>query len=198
MIVPSFRAKTHQLGSFEYHDLVDGTWAVLVFLGDSYDPVATTELGHLCKLREEFEKRNVRLMCVLPTLEQGWLNEVEELEDCLINMPLIVDTDRKISDAMRIRRGNTAYFVIDIDKRVRLSLSANARTGRNFYELLRSIDALQLAFFHQVATPANWSSGQDLLIPSHISDRSAQALYPNAAEQHPLLRYRTTKPFSHL
>lgn len=193
MFVPRFRARTTDLGSFDYHDLIDGMWAVLVFLNEPFDPVATTELGHLCKLREEFERRNARLMCVLPSDVENWLEQVEELEQCRVNVPVIVDDDdATIAKAMKVRRDTTAYFVVDIDKRVTLAVRSNKRTGRNFYELIRSLDAIQLAFFHQVSTPTNWSCGQDLLVPSHHTDRSAQALFPNGISHHPILKYRTT------
>lgn len=195
--VPNFVAQS-TVGRFVYHDMIDGMWSVLISVAGVYDAVATTELGYISKLHDEFAARNTRLMVIVPqapseTVRQ-WITEVEHVENCRVNVPVIVDADcevAKLLGLVHITTGRTANLVLvaDIDRRIRLSLVSNTYTGRNMYEMLRAIDTIQLSFFHQVATPANWSYGDDVLVHRNLSSVSARAIFPKGVvESRPWFR----------
>lgn len=150
------------VGSFRLHDMVDGVWSLIVPL-QPFNPVSTTELGMLFKLKHEFDTRNVQVFGAVETSVEKWYDKVQELEGGTI--PVIVGTF-------------PCMLIGDIDKRIRATLQYPASTGRNFYEVLRVVDALQLAFFHQVSTPANWVYGEEVLVPARLSAVNANAIFP--------------------
>ncbi|OYX30453.1 MAG: peroxidase [Caulobacterales bacterium 32-69-10] len=167
-----------------------------------YTPVCTTELGAVAKLKPEFDKRGVKVigLSVDPAdSHAGWAKDIEETQGQALNFPLIADADRSVAnlygmihpkalDSMTVR----SVFVIDPDKKLRLTLTYPAATGRNFDELIRTIDALQLTDKHKVATPANWKHGDDVIIVPSVSNEEAKGLFPNGWTEHkPYLR--TTK-----
>ncbi|KAH8057968.1 peroxiredoxin [Aureococcus anophagefferens] len=170
--IPDFSADS-SVGKFTYHDMVDGVWSVLVTFPGDREAVATTEMGQLSKLRDEFEARNVRVMgvsCNTKYRHREWIAAVEDIEGCKVAFPLISDADAEIS--------------------AKLGLYPTT-TGRNFYEVLRAVDTVQLSLFHQVATPANWNQGEDVFIGPQLSRVAAQSAFPKGmVEQRPW--YRTT------
>lgn len=195
--VPNFVAQS-TVGRFVYHDMIDGMWSILISVAGVYHAVATTELGYISKLHDEFVARNTRLMVVVPhapdeTVRQ-WIAQVEHIENCRVNVPVIIDSDGEVAKLLGLvhpTSGNTANLVLlaDIDRRIRLSLVSNTYTGRNMYEMLRAIDTIQLSFFHQVATPANWSYGDDVLVHPNLSSVSARAIFPKGVvESRPWFR----------
>lgn len=207
--VPDFSADS-SVGKFTYHDMVDGVWSVLVTFPGEREAVATTEMGQLSKLCDEFEARNVRVMavsCNTKYRHREWIAAVEEIEDCKVKFPLISDADAEISEKLGLVRHNwkkrkfasakaalipaTLVIICDIDKRVRLTMQYPNTTGRNWYEVLRAVDTIQLSLFHQVATPANWNQGEDVYIDAKLSRVAAQSAFPKGmVEQRPW--YRTT------
>ena len=190
--VPDFRADS-TVGTFGYHDMVDGVWSVLVTFPAQFDAVATTEIGQLSKLREEFDARNARvvgLSCTTKQSQRSWIEEIEEIEDCRVNFPLVADADATIARRLGlVRHGATGpandalipatlVLIADIDRRIRLSMHYPATSGRNFYEVLRALDTLQLTLFHQVATPAHWIYGEDVIVQPKLSNVAARAIFP--------------------
>ncbi|KAJ8601468.1 hypothetical protein CTAYLR_005688 [Chrysophaeum taylorii] len=176
---------TSSVGRFRLHDIIDGAWGVIVSVGGAFDAVATTELGALAKLNEEFRARNARILVFLDASDEAlgkWVPQVEELEDCRIAVPLV------LSDHF----DGPVVWLVDIDRRIRFSLRQPSSTGRNFYEVLRTLDTLQLAMFHRVATPANWVYGEDVLVPSHLSARAARTIFPEGLVVEARPWYRTT------
>lgn len=198
------------VGKFTYHDMIDGVWSVLVTFPPDREAVATTEMGQLSKLIDEFEARNVRVMglsCNTKHKHREWISAVEEIEDCKVNFPLISDADAEIAAKLGLVKQDwkkrnfpsaraalipaTSVIICDIDRRVRVTMSYPKTTGRNFYEILRCVDTLQLSLFHQVATPANWNQGEDVFVGPKLSRVAAQSAFPKGmVEQRPW--YRTT------
>lgn len=181
------------MGMFNpFHDVIDGHWSVLVTFPKDFDPVGTTELGHMAKLREEFEARNVKLFalsCDTKMSHRRWIDETQELQECSIGFPMIVDDTGEISrllglvrpkavSAIRALVPATLVIVTDIDRRIRLMMQYPVSTGRNFYEIIRAIDTLQLTMFHQVATPSNWMQGEDVFIVPSLSSNAASTVFP--------------------
>lgn len=199
--VPDFTADTTD-GKLSFHEWAGQSWVVLFSHPKDYTPVCTTELGAVAKLKPEFDKRNVKVigLSVDPAdSHQGWARDIEETQGQALNFPLIADPDRKVSDAYGMIHPNASdtftvrsVFVIDPNKKLRLSLTYPASTGRNFDELLRVIDSLQLTDKHKVATPANWKQGDDVIIVPSLSNDQAKELFPGGWTEHkPYLR--TTK-----
>ncbi|MGC1304538.1 MAG: peroxiredoxin [Caulobacteraceae bacterium] len=189
-------------GPLKLYDWAGSSWVVLFSHPKDYTPVCTTELGTVAKLKPEFEKRNVKVigLSVDPAdSHQGWARDIEETQGAKLNFPLLADHDRKVSDLYGMIHPNASdtltvrsVFVIDPNHKVRLTLTYPASTGRNFDELLRVIDSLQLTDKHKVATPANWKHGEDVIIVPSISDEQAKELFPGGWTTHkPYLR--TTK-----
>ncbi|WP_158916472.1 peroxiredoxin [Caulobacter sp. S45] len=189
-------------GPLHFHDWAASSWVVLFSHPKDYTPVCTTELGTVAKLKPEFDKRGVKVigLSVDPTdSHQGWARDIEETQGAKLNFPLLADHDRKVSNLYGMIHPNASdtltvrsVFVIDPSRKVRLTLTYPASTGRNFDELLRVIDSLQLTDKHKVATPANWKHGEDVIIVPSISDEQAKALFPAGWTTHkPYLR--TTK-----
>ena len=195
---PDFTAST-TAGDIRFHEWLGSGWGVLFSHPKDFTPVCTTELGAVAKLKPEFEKRNVKVigLSVDPLADhEKWSNDIEETQGARLNFPLIADADRKVStlyDMIHPNADNTftvrSVFVIGPDKKVKLTLTYPASTGRNFDELLRVIDSLQLTAGYSVATPANWKNGEDVIIVPSLSDQDAKAKFPKGWKAHkPYLR----------
>jgi alkyl hydroperoxide reductase subunit AhpC len=186
-------------GRLGFYDWAGDSWVVLFSHPKDYTPVCTTELGLVAKLKPEFEKRGVQVigLSVDPAdSHAGWAKDIEETQGAKLNFPLIADHDRKVSDLYGMIHPNAndtltvrSVFVIDPNKKVRLTLTYPASTGRNFDELLRVIDSLQLTDKHKVATPGNWKHGEDVIIVPSVSNEQAKDLFPGGWTEHkPYLR----------
>ena len=195
---PDFTQESTQ-GPISFHDWAGDSWVVLFSHPKDFTPVCTTELGVVAKLKPEFDRRNVKVigLSVDPAdSHAGWAKDIEETQGAALNFPLIADHDRKVSDLYGMIHPNASdtmtvrsVFVIDPQKKVRLTLTYPAATGRNFDELLRVIDSLQLTDNHKVATPANWRQGGDVIIVPSVSDEAAKELFPGGWDtQKPYLR----------
>jgi alkyl hydroperoxide reductase subunit AhpC len=196
---PNFTAQTTD-GNIDFYDWMGNDWAVLFSHPKDYTPVCTTELGAVAKLKPEFDKRGVKVIGLSVDGVQdhhGWSRDIEETQGTKLNFPLIADPDRVVSDKYDMihpQADNTftvrSVFVVDNDKKVRLTITYPASTGRNFEEILRVIDSLKLTSDHQVATPVNWSHGQDVIISPAVENKEAKAKYPSGwREEKPYLRY---------
>ena len=194
---PNFKASTTE-GPVDFHQWIGNSWAVLFSHPKDFTPVCTTELGYMAKLKPEFDKRGVKVigLSVDPVEKhQQWSNDIKETQGHAPNYPMIGDTDLSISklydmlpaDLEGSCEGRTPadnqtvrnVFVIGPDKKVKLSIAYPMTTGRNFDEVLRVIDSLQLTAKHKVATPANWKQGDDVIIAGSVSDDDAKKTYPN-------------------
>ena len=193
---PDFTADTTE-GSVHFHDAIEGSWAVLFSHPKDYTPVCTTELGEASRLKPEFDKRNVKIfgLSVDPLdSHKGWAGDIAETQGSALNFPLIADPDRKVSDLYEMIHPNASdtftvrsVFVIGPDKKVKLTITYPASTGRNFDEILRVIDSLQLTAKHSVATPVNWKQGEDVIIVPAVSDEQAKEKFPGG--------WKTLKPY---
>jgi len=196
-LAPDFEAETTE-GHIRFHDWIGDSWAVLFSHPKDFTPVCTTELGYMAKLKPEFDKRNVKLigLSVDPVTNHAkWAVDIKETQGHAPNYPMIGDTDLKISklygmlpaDAGDSCDGRTAadnqtvrnVFVIGPDKKIKLILVYPMSTGRNFDEILRVIDSLQLTAKHKVSTPVNWKQGEDVIISGSVSEDEAKKTYPN-------------------
>jgi alkyl hydroperoxide reductase subunit AhpC len=193
---PDFAAETTQ-GSVRFHDWIGDGWAILFSHPKDFTPVCTTELGYMAGLQPEFEKRNCKIigLSVDPVTQHGkWAKDIEETQGHKVNYPMIGDPELKIAklyDMLPAGAGETCdgrtpadnatvrtVFVIGPDKKIKLMLSYPMTTGRNFDEVLRVLDSIQLATKHKVATPVNWKPGEDVIIAGAVSDDEAKRLYP--------------------
>lgn len=196
---PDFEAETTE-GQIRFHDYIDGSWAVLFSHPKNFTPVCTTELGYTAKLKPEFEKRGVKVIGLsVDKLKDhaGWAKDIEETQGAALNFPLIADETGEIArkyDMIHPNADNSltvrSVFVIGPDKKVKLKIEYPASTGRNFDEILRAIDSLQLTAKHQVATPVNWKHGEDVIIVPAVSDEQAKTKYPEG--------WKTLKPYLRL
>ena len=186
-------------GPLHFYDWAGDSWVVLFSHPKDFTPVCTTELGIVAKLKPEFDKRGVKAigLSVDPADSHGrWAKDIEETQGAALNFPLIADHDRKVSDLYGMIHPNASdtltvrsVFIIDPAKKVRLTLTYPASTGRNFDELLRVIDSLQLTDKHKVATPGNWKQGGDVIIVPSVTDEAAKDLFPGSwNEVKPYLR----------
>jgi thioredoxin-dependent peroxiredoxin len=184
---PDFTAETTE-GTLNFYEWLGDSWGVLFSHPKDFTPVCTTELGYVAKIKPEFDKRNVKVigLSVDPlTNHEKWLEDIEETQGTALNFPLIGDTDKTVADlydmihpAASDTTTVRSVFVIGPDKKVKLTLTYPASTGRNFDEILRVIDSLQLTAYHKVATPANWKDGEDVIIIPAVSDDDAKELFP--------------------
>lgn len=184
---PDFEADTTE-GHIRFHDWLGTSWGVLFSHPKNFTPVCTTELGYTAKLKPEFDKRNVKIigLSVDPLAShEEWGNDIKETQGYALNFPLIADPDRKVADLYEMIHPNASdtltvrsVFVIGPDKKIKLTLTYPASTGRNFDEVLRVIDSLQLTSKHQVATPVNWKNGEDVIIVPAVSDDEAKTKFP--------------------
>ena len=196
---PNFTAETTE-GKLDFHQWLGSGWGVLFSHPKDYTPVCTTELGAVAKIKGEFDKRNVKVIAVsVDPMEshKGWICDINETQKTTMNFPIIADPDRtvaKLYDMIHPNADDTftvrSVFVIGPDKKVKLTLTYPASTGRNFLELLRVIDSLQLTAKHKVATPANWVDGEDCIISPAVKDEDIPANFPKGHRRiKPYLRY---------
>jgi len=184
---PNFTAETTE-GTINFYDYLGDSWGVLFSHPKDFTPVCTTELGEVAKLKPEFDKRNVKVIGLsVDELgnHKGWADDIEETQGAKLNFPLISDADHKVSDLYDMIHPNAndtltvrSVFIVGADKKVKLIITYPASTGRNFDEILRVIDSLQLTAKYSVATPVNWKDGQDVIIVPAISDEDAKAKFP--------------------
>ena len=184
---PDFTADTSE-GPINFHEWIGDGWAILFSHPADYTPVCTTELGTVAKTKGEFDKRGVKVvgLSVDPVdSHKGWIQDIEETQKTTVNFPIIADPDRKVANMYDMIHPNAidnltvrSVFVIGPDKKVKLSLTYPASTGRNFDEILRVVDSLQLTANYSVATPANWKDGDDCIISPAVSDEDADKKFP--------------------
>lgn len=197
-IAPDFEQDSTE-GTIKFHEYLGDSWGVLFSHPKDFTPVCTTELGEVAKLKGEFEKRNAKVigLSVDPIEDHhGWKGDIEETQGTALNFPLLADGDKKVSNLYDMIHPNAndtltvrSVFIIDHNKKVRLIITYPASTGRNFDEILRVIDSLQLTDDYKVATPVNWKDGDDVIIVPAISNEEAEKLFPNGwDEQKPYLR----------
>jgi alkyl hydroperoxide reductase subunit AhpC len=184
---PDFTAETTE-GTINLYEYLGDSWGVLFSHPKDFTPVCTTELGAVAKLKPEFDKRNVKVLGLsVDDLKshKGWVPDIEETQGQKLNFPLIADPDRKVADLYDMIHPNAndtltvrSVFIIGADKKVKLIITYPASTGRNFDEILRVIDSLQLTANYSVATPVNWKDGEDVIIGTGVSDEDAKAKFP--------------------
>jgi alkyl hydroperoxide reductase subunit AhpC len=193
---PDFTAETTE-GTINFYDYLGSGWGVLFSHPKDFTPVCTTELGAVAKLKPEFDKRGVKVLGLsVDKLDnhKDWAADIEETQGAKLNFPVIADTDRKVSDLYDMIHPNAndtltvrSVFIIGPDKKVKLIITYPASTGRNFDEILRVIDSLQLTANYSVATPVNWKDGEDVIIGGAVSDEDAKAKFPKG--------WKTLKPY---
>ena len=198
-IAPDFKAETTE-GPISFHEWLGNGWGILFSPPADFTPVCTTELGTTAKLKGEFEKRNVKVVALsVDPLDShnSWIKDINETQNTNVNFPIIADGDRKVAELYDMIHPNAnekltvrSVFIIGPDKKVKLMITYPASTGRNFNELLRVIDSLQLTANYSVATPANWESGQEVVIAPAISDEDADKKFPKG--------YKKVKPYLRL
>ena len=194
--VPDFKADTSE-GPVNFHEWIGDSWAILFSHPKDFTPVCTTELGEVARIKPEFEKRNVKVigLSVDPADSHiKWAEDIKETQGHALNFPLIADPDRKVADAYDMIHPNASetftvrsVFVIGPDKKVKATLTYPASTGRNFDEILRLVDSLQLTAKYSVATPVNWKQGGDCIIVPAVSDEDAKTKFPGG--------WKTLKPY---
>ncbi|MFT5111092.1 MAG: alkyl hydroperoxide reductase subunit AhpC [Parasphingorhabdus sp.] len=205
---PDFSAMTTE-GQIQFHDWLGDGWGILFSHPKDFTPVCTTELGYVAKMKPEFEKRNCKVIGLsIDPVENhaNWAKDIEETQGCAVNFPMIGDTDLAVAKAYNMfpadlegsSEGRTAatnatvrtVFVVGPDKNIKLMMTYPMTTGRNFDEILRVIDSMQLTAAHKVATPVNWKQGEDVIIVPAVSDEDAKQKYPDG--------WKTLKPYLRL
>ncbi|HEX6078625.1 MAG TPA: peroxiredoxin [Methylomirabilota bacterium] len=196
---PDFTAETTQ-GPVKFHEWIGDSWAILFSHPRDYTPVCTTELGYVARLKGEFDKRGVKCMglSIDPVdSHKGWMNDIKETQGYLPTFPVVADPERKVANlyGMMHPAHDEVYtvrtvFVIDPKKKIRLMITYPQTTGRNFDEILRVIDSLQLTDGYRVATPVNWKQGEDVIIVPAVSDEEAKSKFPKG--------WKTLKPYLRL
>lgn len=197
-VAPNFKADSTE-GVIDFHDWLGESWGVLFSHPADYTPVCTTELGTVAKYKKQFEQRNTKVIALsVDGLEShyGWVNDINETQDTTVNFPIIADENKEVSilydmihpnadDKLTVR----SVFVIDPNKKVKLIITYPASTGRNFDELLRVIDSLQLTAYRKLATPANWNKGDDCVVSPSVANEEIPAMFPKGyTEIKPYLR----------
>lgn len=193
---PNFTAETTQ-GTVNFHEWLGDSWGILFSHPKDFTPVCTTELGTMANMMEEFKKRNVKVLAAsVDPIEshKGWVNDINETQHCTVGYPIIADPERKVANLYEMIHPNAldnmtvrSVFVIGPDKKIKLTLTYPASTGRNFDEILRVIDSLQLTAKYKVATPANWKDGEDCIITPAVTDAEVPNLFPKG--------HRVVKPY---
>ena len=193
---PNFTAQTTQ-GPIDFHQWIGNQWAVLFSHPKDFTPVCTTELGYMARIKPEFDKRNTKIIGLsVDSVDDHtrWSKDIEETQGTAPNYPMIGDPDRKVADLYDMIHPNASdtftvrsVFIVGPDKKVKLTLTYPASTGRNFDEILRVIDSLQLTAKYSVATPANWKEGEDVIIGGSVSDEDAKQKFPQG--------WKTIKPY---
>ena len=195
---PDFTAETTE-GKISFHEWLGDSWGVLFSHPKDFTPVCTTELGAVARLKPEFDKRGTKVVAlsVDPVDAHGkWSKDIEETQGAAPNFPLIADEDKKVADLYDMIHPNASdtqtvrsVFIIGPDKKIKLNLTYPASTGRNFQEILRVIDSLQLTANHKVATPSDWKQGEDVIITPAVSDEEAKERFGEFNAVKPYLRY---------
>ncbi len=196
---PNFKAQTTE-GEIEFHQWLGNSWAILYSHPADYTPVCTTELGRTAQLKEDFEKRKTKVLAVsVDDLDShhGWVKDINETQNCVVDFPIIADTDKNVATLYNMIHPNAStsstvrsVYFISPDKKVQAIITYPASTGRNFTEILRVVDSLQLTAEHSVATPVDWQIGQDVIIPPGIKQEDVEAKYPKGHRViKPYLRY---------
>lgn len=193
---PDFTAETTE-GTIRFHEWAGDSWVVLFSHPKDFTPVCTTELGYMAGIKSEFDKRNVKILAISvddADAHKKWSKDIEETQGHAPNYPIIADPDHKVADLYDMIHPNAddtatvrSVFVIGPDRKIKLTLTYPASTGRNFDELLRVIDSLQLTAKHSVATPVNWKDGEDVIIVPSVSDDEAKKRFPEG--------WKTLKPY---
>ncbi|MDB5283710.1 MAG: tsaA 2 [Bacteroidota bacterium] len=186
-IAPDFTAETTE-GTINFHEWLGNSWGILFSHPADFTPVCTTELGAASKYKAEFEKRNVKMIAISvdPVAQhKEWIKDINETQNTTVNFPLIADPEKKVAQLYDMIHPNASenftvrsVFIIGPDKKVKLTITYPASTGRNFVELLRVIDSLQLTANYSVATPADWKSGEDVVIVPAVKDEDIPAKFP--------------------
>ena len=196
---PDFTVETTE-GTLHFHEWLGDGWGVLCSHPKDYTPVCTTELGYMAKLGDDFAKRDCKVLAVsVDGLEshEGWIKDINETQNTTVNYPLIADPDRKVADLYGMIHPNAddtmtvrSVFIIGPDKKIKLMITYPASTGRNFDEIIRVLDSLQLTAKYQVATPVNWKDGEDCIIVPAVPDEEVAAKFPKGSTTiKPYLRY---------
>jgi alkyl hydroperoxide reductase subunit AhpC len=193
---PDFTAETTE-GTINFHQYLGDSWGILFSHPKDFTPVCTTELGAFAKAKPEFDKRNTKLIGLSVddvTSHRSWVGDIEETQGSALNFPLIGDEDRKVADLYDMIHPNAndtltvrSVFIIGPDKKVKLTLTYPASTGRNIDEIIRVLDSLQLTADYSVATPVDWRDGQDVIVAAGLSDEEAKAKFPKG--------FRALKPY---
>ena len=184
---PDFTAETTE-GTIEFHKYLGDSWGVLFSHPKDYTPVCTTELGRVASMKSEFDKRNVKVLALsVDPLDshKGWVNDINETQGCTVNYPIIADPEKKVAEMYDMIHPNAlnnltvrSVFIVGPDKKVKLTIPYPASTGRNFAEILRVIDSLQLTANYQVATPVDWKHGDDCVVVPAIKTEDIPAKFP--------------------
>lgn len=191
-IAPDFTVDS-SMGAINLYDYLGDSWGILFSHPADFTPVCTTELGTAAKFKPEFDKRNVKMLALSvdgAASHAEWIKDINEVQNTTVNFPILADEDRKVSDLYDMIHPNAdstltvrSVFIIAPDKTVKLTLTYPASTGRNFYELLRVVDSLQLTANYKVATPANWENGQDVVVSPSISTADAKEIFTKGVEE---------------
>jgi peroxiredoxin len=199
---PDFTAPTTQ-GEINFYEWLGDAWGILFSHPADFTPVCTTELGSMSKFKLEFDERNVKILAIsVDPLEshKSWIKDINETQKTEVNYPIIADADQKVAQAYGMLHPNASetktvrsVFIIGPDKTIRLTLTYPASTGRNFHELLRVVDSLQLTENKQLATPANWNTGDDVIISPAVTDKEAEKRFPGYTTIKPYLRTTSMK-----
>lgn len=196
---PNFKAKTSQ-GDIDFYEFLGNNWGIIFSHPADFTPVCTTELGKTALLKDEFDKRGVKVVAVsVDPVESHikWIDDINETQHCEVDFPIIADDDRTVSDLYGMIHPNASetqtvrsLFIIGPDKKIKLMITYPASTGRNFNEVLRVVDSLQLTSKHTVSTPADWKHGEDVIVGTSISTEDAKKRFPKGVrEVKPYLRY---------
>lgn len=196
---PNFQADS-TAGNIDFYEYLGNSWGILFSHPADYTPVCTTELGFTSKLKPEFDKRNTKVIALsVDGVEdhQNWIKDINETQNTEVQFPIIADKDRKVSELYDFIHPNASLtatvrslLIIDPDKKVRLIITYPASTGRNFNEILRVLDSLQLVDSYKIATPANWNYGDDVIVPPSVTTDDARNIFPKGVQEiKPYLRY---------
>jgi thioredoxin-dependent peroxiredoxin len=196
---PNFTAETTE-GTINFHEWLGNGWGILFSHPKDFTPVCTTELGTMARIMPEFKKRNVKVLAISVDpidSHKGWIKDINETQNCTVAYPIIADPEKKVAQLYDMIHPNAldnmtvrSVFIIGPDKKIKLMLTYPASTGRNFDELLRVVDSLQLTAQYKVATPANWKHGEDCIITPAVSDADAKNLFPKG--------WKAVKPYLRL
>ena len=189
---PNFRAQSTE-GELDFHNWLENGWGILFSHPADYTPVCTTELGTVAKYKSEFDKRNVKIAALsVDGIEshKGWIKDINETQNTIVNFPIIADEDKKVAELYDMIHPNAlsnltvrSVFIIAPDKTIKLMITYPASTGRNFDELLRVIDSLQLTAYHKVATPANWKNGDDCVVVPAVKTEDIDKIFPKGHKE---------------